>query len=63
MIMDGACDIIVEGKLYHLEKDNILILPSNMKHGNYVSDKGCRAIEVFSPPQHYGIKVEEVKKV
>jgi len=50
-VVDGECDEIVEGKLYHLKKDDVLILPSNMEHGAYISDKGCKAIDIFSPPR------------
>ena len=63
IVTDGACDEIVEGKLYHLEKGDVLILPSNTKHGGYISDKGCRAIDVFSPPRpDFVAKLEAVKK-
>lgn len=51
IVVDGECDEIVEGKLYHLKKGDVILLPSNMEHGAYVSDKGCRAIDVFSPPR------------
>jgi len=51
IVMDGAIDEIVDGKLYHLEKGDVLILPSNIEHGGYISDKGCRVIDIFSPPR------------
>lgn len=51
IVVDGECDEIVDGKLYHLKKGDVLILPSNIKHGAYVSDRGCKAIDVFSPPR------------
>lgn len=51
IVVDGECDEIVDGKLYHLEKGDVLILPSNTEHGAYISDKGCKAIDVFSPPR------------
>jgi len=51
IVVDGECDEIVDGKLYHLKKDDVLILPSNIEHGAYISDKGCKAIDVFSPPR------------
>jgi len=62
IIIDGACDTILEGKLYHLEAGDVLIVPSNMEHGNYISDRGLRMIEVFSPPrQDLVAKLEAVK--
>ena len=63
IVTDGACDMIVEGKLYHIEKGDVLIFPSNMEHGSYISDRGCRVIDVFSPPrQDFVAKLEAVKK-
>jgi len=63
IVTDGACDAIVEGKLYHLEKGDVLILPSNIEHGVYASDKSMQTIEVFSPPRYdYVEKLEALKK-
>src|SRR3989304_1422889 len=38
VIMDGAVDWVVEGKLFHLEKGDAIIEPSNIEHGGYISD-------------------------
>jgi quercetin dioxygenase-like cupin family protein len=63
IIMDGACDTVIEGKTYHVEEGDVLLLPSNTKHGSHVSDRGCRIIDIFSPPrQDLVAKLEEVKK-
>lgn len=63
IITGGACDYMVGGKLYHLEEGDVLIVPSNLEHGNYISDRGLRMIEVFSPPRHDLVaKLEAVKK-
>ena len=63
IIVDGACDTIMEGKLYHLEAGDVLHVPSNYEHGNYISDRGLRMIEVFSPPRRDLVaKLEAVKK-
>jgi len=51
IVNDGACDFMVDGKLYHLEEGDVLLIPSNVEHGNYSSDRGLRMIEVFSPPR------------
>ena len=50
IVNDGVCDFMVDGKLYHLEKGDILTIPSNVEHGNYSSSRGLHMIEVFSPP-------------
>ena len=63
MATDGACDLIIDGKLYPFEKGDVVIFPSNMKHGAYMSDKGFSGIDVFSPPrQDFMARLEEVKK-
>ncbi len=63
IILGGACDFMVEGKLYHLEEGDVLYTPSWGEHGNYSSDKGVRMIEVFSPPRYeYMEKLKELKK-
>ena len=51
IVVDGEIDEIVEGKLYHLTKGDVIILPPNIKHGGYIGDKGCQAIDIFSPPR------------
>lgn len=63
IVMDGAVDFIIEGKLYHAEKGDVVVLPSNTEHGAYVTDKGSFVIDVFSPPrQDFVAKLEEIKK-
>jgi len=62
IVMDGAIDTIVDGKLYRLEKGDVLILPSNIEHGVYSSNRGCSVIDVFSPPrQDFVAKLEAVR--
>jgi len=63
IVNDGACDFIVEGKLYHLEEGDVLLVPSNIPHGNRSSSRGLRMIEVFSPPRSDLVaKQKELKK-
>jgi quercetin dioxygenase-like cupin family protein len=63
IVSDGAVDFVIEGKQYHVEKGDVVVLPSNTEHGGYISDQGCRAIDVFSPPrQDYVAKLEKAKK-
>ena len=51
IVVDGAQDEIVEGKLYHLEKGDVIMLPSNIEHGGYIPECGCKAIDIFLPPR------------
>ena len=63
IVVDGAVDFVIDGKQYHVEKGDVVILPSNIEHGGYISDKGCHAIDIFSPPRHdYMAELEEAKK-
>lgn len=63
IVLDGAIDFIIEGKQYHVEKDDVIVLPSNTEHGAYFTDKGAFVIDVFSPPrQDFVARLEEVKK-
>ena len=63
IVLDGAMDLAIEGKRYHLESGDVAVLPSNTEHSGYISDKGCRVIDVFSPPREdFVAKLEEVKK-
>ena len=49
VVLDGECDQIVDGKLYPLKKGDVITIPSNVPHGDYVYDKGLKAIEIFAP--------------
>ena len=63
IVMDGAVDFLIEGKQYHLEKGDVVVLPSNTEHGAYFTDRGAHVIDVFSPPrQDFVARLEEVKK-
>ena len=63
IVIDGACDEIVDGKIYHLEKGDVVTLPPNIGHGGYIPERGCRAIDVFSPPREdFVAKLAAVKK-
>jgi quercetin dioxygenase-like cupin family protein len=63
VILDGALDLVIEGKLYHMEKGDVVTLPSNIDHAAYLSDKGVKVIDIFSPPrQDFIDKLQEAKK-
>ena len=51
IVLGGACDFNIEGKLYHCEEGDCCLVPSNVTHGNYSSERGLFMIEVFSPPR------------
>ena len=63
VVSEGACDVALDGKLYHMEKGDVIVIPSKSKHGVYVSSEGCQTIEIFSPPREdYLAKLEAVMK-
>ncbi len=63
VVMDGTCDAVVAGRLYRLGQGDVVIIPPNIEHGVYVSDTGCRVIDIFSPSrQDLVAKLEAVKK-
>jgi quercetin dioxygenase-like cupin family protein len=63
IVMDGSCEEAVEGKLFPLKKGDVLVIPSNVEHGTYMSHEGCKILDIYSPPrQDYLTKLEEVKK-
>ena len=51
IVLDGEADIAVDGKLYHMEKGDVVIFPSNVDHAAHISDKGFSVIDIFSPPR------------
>lgn len=61
IVLDGERDEVVEGKLYHIKEGDVLIVPSGIEHGSHTSDRGCKVLEVFSPPRQDLIaKLEKV---
>jgi len=63
VVLDGAIDEIIEGKLYPTKKGDVILLPSNTEHGGYGSEQGCTVIDIFCPPrQDFVAKLEAAKK-
>ena len=47
IVLEGYCDEIIEGKLYRVQKGDVIILPSNIEHGAYIYDEDVLVIDVF----------------
>ncbi len=63
IVVDGAGDETIDGKLYPVKEGDVIVIAPNQEHGTYVSAQGMRTVEVFSPVrQDYMAKLEEVKK-
>src|SRR5215831_8003222 len=46
-VLEGECDEIIEGKLYHVKKGDVIVLPSNIEHGAYIGPQDVQVIDVF----------------
>ncbi len=63
IVVDGAGDAIIDGKLYSVKEGDVIVIAPNQEHGTSVSAQGMRTIEVFSSiRQDYMAKLEAVKK-
>jgi quercetin dioxygenase-like cupin family protein len=49
IVMEGAVDWVIDGKVYHVEKGDVYRQPSHSFHGGYVCEEGCTLIDIFSP--------------
>lgn len=60
IVLEGSCDEIIEGKLYHVKKGDVVILPPNIVHGAYIGDEDVRVIDVFGGVRaDYLLKMEQ----
>ena len=61
IVLEGYCDEIIEGKLYRVQKGDVIILPSNIEHGAYIYDEDVHVIDVFGEVRaDYMIKLLQV---
>ena len=51
IVLEGYCDEIIEGKLYRVQKGDVIILPPNVEHGAYIRDVDVYAIDIFGSPR------------
>ena len=61
IVLEGHLEHIIDGKIYHVGKGDVVILPSNIPQGAYIGDVDCRVIDIFAPPrQDLVTKAKEV---
>ena len=61
IVLEGYCDEIIEGKLYRVQKGDVIILPSNIEHGAYIYDEDVHVIDVFGEVRaDYMVKLLQV---
>ena len=49
IVVDGYCDEIIDGKIYRVEKGDVIYLPENIPHGAFIREVDCHAIDIFVP--------------
>mgnify|MGYP001040109999 CR=1 FL=1 len=51
IVIEGYCDEVIEDKIYRVQKGDVIYLPANIKHGAFIHEVDCKAIDIFSPPR------------
>ncbi len=51
IVIEGYCDEVIEDRMYRIGPGDVLRLPPNVRHGAFLRDVDCKAIDVFSPPR------------
>lgn len=51
IVIEGFCDEVIENKMYRVSKGDVIYLPSGIKHGAFIREIDCKAIDIFSPPR------------
>jgi quercetin dioxygenase-like cupin family protein len=51
IVIEGYCDEIIEDKIYKVHKGDVIYLSANIKHGAFIREIDCKAIDIFSPPR------------
>jgi gluconolactonase len=49
VVLEGYCDEVIEDKMYRVGAGDVLRLPPNVRHGAFLREVDCKAIDVFSP--------------
>ena len=51
IVLEGYCDEIIDGKIFRVQKGDVIVLPPNVEHGAYIGDEDCYAIDIFGSPR------------
>lgn len=51
IVTSGYCDEVIKDKMYRVTEGDVIHLASNLKHGAFVRDVDCKAIDIFVPPR------------
>ncbi len=50
-VLEGFCDEVIEDKIYRVGPGDAIHLPAHVRHGAFIREVDCKAIDVFSPPR------------
>ncbi len=60
VVLQGYCDEVIEDKIYRVGPGDVLRLPPNVRHGAFLREVDCTAMDVFSPARaDYAAKYQE----
>ena len=49
VVLEGYCDEVIEDRIYRVGPGDVLRLPPNVRHGAFIREVDCKALDVFSP--------------
>ncbi len=49
VVLEGYCDEVIEDKMYRVGPGDVLHLPAGVRHGAFLRDVDCKAIDIFAP--------------
>jgi gluconolactonase len=60
VVLQGYCDEVIEDKIYRVGPGDVLRLPPNVRHGAFLREVDCVAMDVFCPARaDYAAKYQE----
>jgi len=60
VVLEGYCDEVIEDKVYRVGPGDVLRLPPHVRHGAFLRDVDCKALDIFAPARaDYAAKFRE----
>jgi len=60
IVLEGYCDEVIEDRIYRVGPGDVIRLPPHVRHGAFLREVDCRAIDVFAPARaDYAAKFRE----
>jgi quercetin dioxygenase-like cupin family protein len=51
VVLEGYCDEVIEDRMYRVGPGDVLHLPAGVRHGAFLREVDCKAIDIFAPPR------------